>query len=146
MKSSSALVVAALALGSSHVAYARDHMELVCAAVAEAKDGGDKIALFVHMFENRASDGRSRDETLSTIYQGKLFQATRVNKSGGWSTEAPIVLKAGSEIRFRGTYTLAPDGDGYVLRLKGEVNDDPRAKKAEFRAAVGSLSCVDLSI
>ena len=146
MKPRLALVVAALTLGSGRVAFARDHMELVCTAVAVATDSGDKISLFIHLFENRSSDGRSRDETLSTIYQGKLFQAARVNRSGGLSTDAAIVLKSGSEIRFRGTYTLVSAGDGYVLKLKGEVNDDPRAKKPAFRAAAASLTCADLSI
>ena len=90
----------------------------MCSAVADAKDAGDKIPLFVHLFENRSADGVSRDETLSTIYQGALFQATRVNKSGTFSTG----------------------------KLSGEVNDQPSEQKPTFRAAAASLTCVDLSI
>jgi len=141
-----ALIAAALVLGSAHVAHARDHMELVCSAVADAKDGGDKIPLFIHMFENRAADGESRDEMLSTIYQGVLFQATHTNKTGGFSTKVKITLVNGKNIRFRGTYSLVQAGEGYALKLAGEVNDDPSAKKAEFRAASATLKCVDLSI
>jgi hypothetical protein len=135
-----------LLLGFAHVAHARDHMELVCSAVADAKDGGDKIPLFIHMFENRAADGENRDEMLSTIYQGVLFQATHTNKTGGFSTKVKISLVNGKATRFRGTYSLVQAGDGYALKLAGEVNDDPSAKKAEFRAVTGTLKCVNLSI
>jgi len=141
-----ALLAAASILGSAHLAHARDHMELVCSAVADAKDGGDKIPLFIHMFESRASDGMNRDEMLSTIYQGVLFQATHVNKTGRFSSKVKISLDHGKTTRFRGTYSLVQKGDGYALKLEGEVNDDPPAKKAEFRAASATLSCVDLSI
>jgi hypothetical protein len=117
----------------------------VCSAVADAKDGGDRIPLFIHFFESRSSDGESRDERLSTIYQGALFQATRVNKSGGSSKEAPIVLKSGTAIRFRGTYTVENASGHYVVKLSGEVNDMPFAGK-EFRSVKAALTCVDLSI
>jgi len=139
-------VVVALAVsGSSSIAFARDHQELVCAAVADAKDGGDKIPLFVHFFENRSADGVSRDETLSTVYQAALFQATRINKSGTFSNKAPIVLISGKAIRFRGTYTIASVSDNYVMKLAGEVNDDPFNSK-ELRKVSATLKCVDLSI
>jgi opacity protein-like surface antigen len=139
-----ALLVAAAVLGFSHVAHARDHMELVCSAVGDAKDGGDKIPLFIHMFESRASDGTSRDEVLSTIYQGVLFQASHLNKTGGFSTKVKISLDNGKATRFRGTYSLVQAGNGYALKLAGEVNDEPSAK--EFRAVTATLKCVDLSI
>jgi hypothetical protein len=133
-----------LLLGSAHLAHARDHMELVCSAVADSKDGGDKIPLFIHMFENRASDGTSREETLSTIYQGALFQATHLNKTGGFSTKVKVTLVNGKAIRFRGTYSLVQKGERYGLKLDGEVNDDPSAK--EFRKVSATLECKDLSI
>jgi hypothetical protein len=147
MKSSSVLVATALIIGSGTVAFARDHMELVCATVAEAKGGGDKVPLFIQMFENRAADGTSRDETLSTVYQGKLFQATRVNRSGGFSKDAPLVLSSGKAIRFRGTYTLLHTASGaYALKLVGKVNEDPPARAVTFREVTATLPCVDLSI
>jgi hypothetical protein len=139
-----ALLVAAAVLGFSHVAHARDHMELVCSAVGDPKDGGDKIPLFIHMFESRASDGESRDEVLSTIYQGVLFQATHLNKTGGFSTKVKISLDNGKTTRFRGTYSLVQAGNGYALKLAGEVKDEPSAK--EVRAVTATLKCVDLSI
>lgn len=141
-----AFLAAAALLGLTHVAHARDHMELVCSAVADAKDGGDHIPLFIHMFESRAADGTSRDEVLSTIYQGVLFQADHSNKTGGFSTKVEITLVNGKATRFRGTYSLAQAGDGYALKLAGEVNEDPSAKNGEFRAVTGTLKCVDLSI
>jgi hypothetical protein len=145
MKARSALVTATLLLASAHVAHARDHLELVCTAVANAKDGGDKVPLFIHMFESRASDGESRDEVLSTIYQGTLFQATHLNKTGGFSTKVKITLVNAKATRFRGTYSLVSGDKGYVLKLAGEVNDEPSAK-AGFRAVTATLTCVDLSI
>jgi hypothetical protein len=119
-------------------------MELVCTAVADPKDGGDKIPLFIHMFESRAADGESRDEVLSTIYQGVLFQADHVNKTGGFSTKVKISLDNGKKTRFRGTYSLVQAGNGYALKVAGEVNDEPSGK--EFRAVTATLKCIDLSI
>jgi hypothetical protein len=139
-----AALAVTLLLGFAHVAHARDHMELVCSAVGDAKDGGDKIPLFIHMFESRASDGTSRDEVLSTIYQGVLFQATHLNKTGGFSTKVKISLDNGKTTRFRGTYSLVQAKNGYALKLAGEVNDEPSAK--EFRSVTATLACTDLSI
>lgn len=140
------LVVVALVVGSGSVAFARDHLELVCSAVVDAKDGGERVPLFVHLFEHRSADGVSRDETLSNIYQGKLFQATRINKSGDFSANAPIVLTSGKAIRFRGKYTLAPADDTYMLMLDGVLAEDPFARKPMFREVTATLTCVDLSI
>ena len=142
----SALLTAGLLVGFANVAHARDHMELVCSAIGDAKDGGDKVPLFVHMFESRASDGESRDEVLSTIYQGVLFQATHLNKTGTFSSGVKISLDHGKGIRFRGTYTLASTSKGYALKLAGEVNDMPSEGNGSFRKVTATLACVDLSI
>jgi len=140
------MLIAALVLGSHGVAYARDHAELVCAAVAAPADDGDRLPLFIHFFEHRAADGESRDERLSTIYQGVLFQATRVNKTGELAVDAPIVLSARKRIRFRGTFTLDNSSGSYVLTLKGTLNDDPSARKPSYREVAATIPCVDLSI
>jgi hypothetical protein len=51
--------------------------------------GGQIVCTTSHRRRRRTAGsghpGTSRDETLSTIYQGKLFQTTRVNKSGDLS-------------------------------------------------------------
>jgi len=141
-----ALVTAGLLVAFANVAHARDHMELVCSAVGDAKDGGDKVPLFIHMFESRASDGESREEVLSTIYQGVLFQASHINKTGNLSSGVKVSLEHGKGIRFRGKYTLASAKDGYVLKLAGEVNDLPSEGNGSFRAVTATLKCVDLSI
>jgi len=136
----------ALMIAFTNVAHARDHLELVCAAVGDAVDGGEKVPLFVRMFEHRADDGVSRDEELSTIYQGVMFEASHRNKTGDLSKGVKFSLNNGKAIRFRGTYTLEGSGDGYALKLSGEVNEDPSAKKAAFRKVTATLPCVDLSI
>jgi hypothetical protein len=140
------LLALAVLVAFSNVAHARDHLELVCSAVADVKDGGDKEPLFIHMFENRASDGTSRDEMLSTIYQGVLFQGTHLNKTGAFSNNVKISLTSGKAIRFRGTYSLVSAGNGYSIKLVGEANDDPSAGNGSFRAVKATLPCVDLSI
>lgn len=146
MKPTALVIVIAFVVGSGRIAFARDHMELVCSAVADVKDGGDKIPLFIHLFESRSEDGKHRDETLSTIYQRKLFQATRVNKSAGFTKDAPIVLTAGTAIRFRGTYTIDNSSGAYMLKVAGAVNDDPSAPAPTFRNVAATLTCVNLSI
>lgn len=146
MMSRTLLLVVAVVVGSSEVAFARDHLELVCSAVASPADGGEKMPVFVHFFESRAKDGESRDEVLSSVYQGRLFQGRHVNKAAGSSTNAPIVLKTGKRVRFRGTYTLVGPPKAYVLSLKGQLTDDPSARKVTYREVALDLPCVDLSI
>lgn len=145
MTSRSLLLVLALVAGSSNVAFARDHLELVCAGLASPADGGEKMPVFIQFFESRARDGESRDETLSNIYQGHLFQGKRVNKTGSSSTNAALVLKEGKRVRFRGTYTLAGSGGSYTLTLRGQLTDDPSARKVTYREVAVDLPCVDLS-
>jgi len=80
MRSNAWLVMVLTMLGAPSVALARDHLELVCSGVVTSpKDGGERIPLFFHFFDSRASDGASRDHRLSTIYQGKMFQAHYLN-------------------------------------------------------------------
>ncbi len=143
--SRSLLLVLAFVAGSSKVAFARDHVELVCAAVASPADGGEKMPVFIHFYEHRASDGESREETLSNIYQGRLFQGKHVNKVE-YSTDAAIVLKDGKRVRFRGTYTLVGASDKYTLKLRGQLTDDPSARKVTYREVAVDLPCVNLSI
>ena len=146
MTSRSLLLVVALVTASSNVAFARDHLELVCSAVASPADGGEKMPVFIHFFESRASDGESRNEVLSNIYQGRLFQGKHLNKSEPYSTDAPIVLKDGKRVRFRGTYTLVGPPDAYTMKIKGQLTDDPSARKVTYREVAVDLPCVDLSI
>jgi len=133
-------------LGAPTAALARDHLELVCSGVAAAKDGGDRIPLFFHLFESRASDARSRDEWLSTIYQGQLFQAHHLNK--GSAAPRSVELSHDKQSRIKGTYVFdnkvgtAP----FTLHVVGKVNDDPSAPKKVYRDVDETLACVDLSI
>jgi hypothetical protein len=126
-------------------AFARDHQELVCSGIAEPKDV-ERMPIFVHFFESRAKDGESRDERLSSVYQGKLFQGARVNKSGDPSKDAPITLSSGKQTRFKGTYTLEHTGDTWTMKLAGKLTADPSAKKPEYTDITVALPCVDLSI
>jgi len=133
-------LVAALLLAPASVAHARDHAELVCTAVVDIKDGGDRVPLFIHLFESRAAGGQHRDEVLSTVYQGQLFQGQHLNKSAGQERRVPIVLSNKKRVRFRGTYSWS----GMKLTLEGKVFDDPDTKVA--RDVTAHLTCTDLSI
>jgi len=139
-------VIAVFLLGGSQLAFARDHMELVCSAVAEPADGSENQPLFIHFFESRAKDATSRDEVASTIYQGKLFRSSWLNKSDGLAKAAPLVLKAGTQVRFRGTYSLVQTNSSYALEVVGKLTADPRARKPVYHDVKLSLPCVDLSI
>ena len=131
-------------LATASTAHARDHLELVCSAVADTKP--EHTPLFVHFFEHRANDGVSRVERLSTIYQDVHFKASSTNKTGDFSKDVPLVLKAGNKVRFRGTYSLVKTGDRFSLKLAGKVTVDPSAKKSELTDVATELPCVDLSI
>jgi hypothetical protein len=131
-------------LATASTAYARDHMELVCSAVADTKP--ERTPMFVHFFEHRANDGVSRVERLSTIYQDVHFRASSTNKTADFSKDVPLVLKAGNRVRFRGTYSLVKTGDTFSLKLAGKVSVDPSAKKPDSTEVAVELPCVDLSI
>ena len=127
------------------MALARDHLELVCSGVAKPNDGGDRIPLFFHLFESRAN-GLSRAEDLSTIYQGHMFTARHLNKWDG--AKRTVALEHDGRVRFKGVYAFDnKNGNGpFTLHVVGKVNDDPSAKKAEYRDVDETLPCVDLSI
>jgi hypothetical protein len=131
-------------LATASTTYARDHMELICSAVAETKP--ERTPMFIHFFEHRANDGTSRVERLSTIYQDVHFKASATNKTADFSKNVPLVLKAGNKVRFRGTYSLVKTGDKFSLELAGKVTADPSAKKSELVEVAVALPCVDLSI
>ena len=119
------ILIAALMISGRGVAFARDHQELVCSVVVQPKDGGEKMPVFIHFFEHRAADGTSREETLSNIYQGALFQATRLNSTADFSKNASIVLTSGTSIRFRGKYIVGPAA---VERLRDEARRRPQRR------------------
>lgn len=142
------LFLVALLLLVPTSAHARDSLQLVCTGIVmKPADGGERIALFFHFFESRAADGVSRDEYLSTIYQGQLFQGHYLNK-GKDKMGAAIVLENAAHVRFDGKYTVdnkrgtAP----YTMHVIGRINELPSEVKASYRAVDEILSCTDLSI
>jgi hypothetical protein len=140
------LFVFALLAASSQVAFARDHQELVCSGIAKAQGSGDSLPVFIHYLDSRASDGKSRDQVLSTVYQRSLYQGVYLNKAGGLPTQAPIALVANKLTRFRGTFSIAALGETYKLKLTGKLTDDPADPRAKPSEVSVELPCVDLSI
>ena len=129
------------------LAHARDPLELVCSGVAmKPADGGEQIALFFHFFESRANDGTSRDEYLSTIYQGRLFKGHYLNKHNKRNTA--IVLKNAARVRFDGTYAVDnKQATGpYTIHIVGTIHMDPSDNKGNYRAVDETLPCTDISI
>ena len=139
-------VVGALA-GTAGVAEAKDSSTLVCSATVQPADGYGALGLFMHVLEHRAPDGESRVETVSTIYQGRLFQATSLNKAGDLARDVTVVMKERKRVIYSGTYSLVrdPKAGSWTLHLRGTYDEDPGAKDSEKRAIDADLPCVDLS-
>jgi len=147
MRSNAWLVTVLTMLGAPSVALARDHLELVCSGVVTSpKDGGERIPLFFHFFDSRASDGASRDQRLSTIYQGKMFQAHYLNKDE--KSDVAIVLKRAEQVRFKGAYAVDNKGGNgpFTLHVVGKINEAPSAKRPAYREVDEMIPCIDLSI
>jgi hypothetical protein len=132
--------------GSARTAAAGDALKLVCSALVRPTDGGSQLGVFVHFIEHRASDGASRDEHVSTIYQGTLFTAKTRNKSGAPANQTPVAMTAGKRTVYRGTYSLVQDHKAgtWMMHLAGSFDENPTGKPVKRPIDV-DLPCVDIS-
>lgn len=139
----------------SLTAQAKDSQLLSCSGIVSAVDDPSlQFGLSLTFFEGRASDGESRNEVLSVVYQNKLFQGRHLNQSASFSKNAPLVLEDTldpSSILFQGTYTLiqkqSRGAPSYSLLLKGRLTDNPSAQTSseEFFKIETVIPCRDLS-
>ena len=110
----------------------------------EAAGNLDKIGVSMDFLERRAGSGGNREITLSSIYQGKLFQGSMINTSDEF--QGRIVMKNGASQFYAGGFNLMSGQDGkYTMILDGKINDDPSGGNT-LAPIKARLSCVDLSI
>jgi len=136
----------------SRSALARDSQELVCSGSAKLlyQDGtSEKLPFFVSLLDSRAEDGMARNQTLSTVYQGDLFQGHYLNVLGGNPKNAPIELRNPAhpeQVLLKGQYTLVETSGSYAIYLSGLATDDPsHTADPEFGSVTAKLPCVDIS-
>jgi hypothetical protein len=133
-------------------ALARDGVHLSCSGfMTGPQHDPDNYGIVVDFMEGRASDGESRNETLSMIWAGDLYQATRLNKSDVMGSLSKIILTSKDQKKtlfFKGTYQLLPAAGAQAdskMELKGVLNETPYEKTASNSKVATVLTCVDLS-
>jgi hypothetical protein len=136
----------ALAFGLcvASAAFARDSSRYVCSGFAElGGDSADKMGISIDFYDSRAPGGSGRKFVLSSIYQGKLFQAAILDKA---EDRGQIALKNSQRKLFVGSFKLEKAQDeSYTMSLDGKINDDPGSSKT-LQPAKAKLPCVDLSL
>jgi hypothetical protein len=145
----SRLAVAAAAIGLClpATAFARDSSRYVCSAVASFRDGGadTQIGISIDFYDSRAEGGNARKYVLSSIYQGKLFQGSVIDRSDKFG-EGSVSLKNGKSELYVGKFKLETQkDDNYVMAIDGKINDDPNSGKKLY-PITAKLPCVNLSI
>jgi hypothetical protein len=142
-----AAAIAAIVLCLPGAALARDSSRYVCSGVAAFRDDGadTQIGISIDFFDSRAENGSARKYVLSSIYQGKLFQGSMIDRSDKFG-EGSISLKNGQSELFAGKFKLEPQpDDSYVMSIDGKINDDPADGKKQY-PITAKLPCVNLSI
>lgn len=129
-------------------ALARDSSRYVCSGVAQmGGDGGtSQIGISIDFFDSRADNGNARKYVLSSIYQGKLFQGTVIDRSDKFG-QGTVTLKNGRSRLYAGSFKLEQQqgSDNYVMSIDGKITDDPTGDAKLYPVKV-SLPCVDLSV
>ena len=141
------IAFAAVGLCLSGTAFARDSSRYVCSAVADYRAEGvdSKIGVSIDFFDSRAEGGSARKYVLSSIYQGKLFQGSVIDR-GETFGQGSIAMKNGQSQLFVGTFKLEQQkDDSYVMAIDGKINDDPAYNKKLFPIKA-RLPCVNLSV
>jgi hypothetical protein len=137
----------ALALGVcvSTAAFARDSSRYVCSGFADlGSPADDKMGISIDFYDSRAPGGNGRKFVLSSIYQGKLFQGSLINKDE--NDQGKVALKNGRRQLFVGSFKIdKAQDDSYTMSLDGKINNDPGSSKT-LQPAKAKLPCVDLSL
>jgi hypothetical protein len=142
-----AVLAAAIGLCLPVNAFARDSARYVCSAVASFRaEGADtQIGISIDFFDSRAEGGNARKYVLSSIYQGKLFQGSMIDRSDKFG-EGSVSLKSGKSELYVGKFKLEAENDNnYAMAIDGKINDDPNSGKKLY-PITAKLPCVNLSI
>jgi hypothetical protein len=133
------LLILSLALSAATPALARDSSHTSCSGYLPLVNAADpKIGLAFQIDNSRSSTGNGRDEIVSVVYQGVLFQ-------GKAKADNQIVLKQvghPERVLFKGTYST----DGGALEISGQLSQDPSDPAFGFSPTQAELPCIDLSI
>ncbi len=139
----------ALLATTSIPAFARDSRHFVCTGFMSAKPGPDNYGFAIQLDEGRASDGVGRKEVLSSVWAGKLYQGSRLNKQLDVGQDGMIAMIAPgtkNKVFFTGHYNLMSDAKTatYKLQLQGAFNTEP-TNPASKESIATVLDCTDLS-
>ena len=147
------IVLFAFAVASAP-ALARDSAHLICAGYLAAAPGLDNYGFAVQFDESRADDGESRNEMLSTVWVGKLYQGVRFNSNDDFGKNGTILMVAAvgtNTFFFNGTYNIIQSGNSsssknyrYKMKLKGKLNTNP-ADVLSVQNVSTTLNCMDIS-
>lgn len=142
------IVLFAFAFASA-TAFARDSAHLICAGYLAATPGPDNYGFAVQFDESRADDGESRNEMLSTVWAGKLYQGVRLNSNDDFGKNGTILMAAmagKNAIFYKGTYNIIQNSKNYryKLKLKGQLNTNP-ADVLSVQNVSTTLNCKDIS-
>ena len=124
--------------------FARDSMHLVCAGFMEQEPGPSNYGISV-IFDEYRSDGSIRNESLSSVFAGNLYQGINIDSDWGEKQSITIASKADSKyIFFKGQYQVISNTNGkYELTLVGQMNLEPDGSAGEDIST--TLGCVDIS-
>lgn len=141
-----ALISTSICFFGMHPANAADSFRAVCSGFAELQDGGATARMGVSIdFVDVRSGGSNRKYTVSSIYQGRLFQGTIIDHSGS-GYQGKITLRNSSRRFFVGSFKLDADrSQTYNMVIDGKLNQDPSGGNG-LLPGKATLPCVDLSL
>jgi hypothetical protein len=130
-------------------ALARDSAHYVCTGFIGEKS--DKYGIAIQFDEHRGHDGASRDEMLSAVWAGTLYQGIRNNQNDDFGQNGKIaMIDSAKETFFKGKYNLVSkvksDGDSaWDLQLDGIFDLSPDGSESTPVKTSVLLSCIDIS-
>jgi hypothetical protein len=131
-------ILVVVVLSSARTATAADSFRAVCSGFDELQ----KVGISIDFLDNRYGAAK-RKYTVSSIYQGALFQGVIIDSSGN-GYKGQITLKHSSQRYFVGSFSLETDtSQKYSMHLDGKLNQDP--SKNVLLPVKATLPCVDLS-
>jgi hypothetical protein len=141
-----ALISTSICCFGAPSANAADSFRAVCSGFAELQDGGATAKMGVSIdFVDVRSGSSNRKYTVSSIYQGQLFQGTIIDRSGN-GYQGKITLRNSSRHFFVGSFKLDADqSQTYNMVIDGKLNQDPSSGNG-LLPAKATLPCVNLSL
>jgi hypothetical protein len=127
-------------------ANAADSFRAVCSGFAELQSGGAtaKMGVSIDFVDVRFGSSNGR-YTVSSIYQGRLFQGSIIDRSGS-GYQGKITLRNSSRQFFVGSFKLDADqSQTYNMVIDGKLNQDPSSGNV-LLPGKATMPCVNLSM